>query len=547
MSIKRPAGAQNDATAPSDDPIADALASGELAGPPLPNDAELAGLPQNDKGNADRLLARFGQDLRFVKEYSKDDNQAWLAWSTNGLGGGWWEPGAWDRAYAFAHQTAAAIRNEEVKALRCQFRDDLDPDSESKDRAAARKKIADHARWGAQSGNQGRATSMLSAAKNYCLVRSNQLDAKPLALGLANGTLNLPAPLAEGDTGDDVAEAVLKPARREDLMTKVSPIAWDPNAEAPRFRQFLKRILPSEPERLFLQRWCGYCLTGLTTEQVICMFYGTGGNGKSTLLNIIKGVMGSYAIGLPFESFVAVERTGGQPTPDTARLPGVRLVTGSEPEVGVKLSEATIKAHTGGENIVVRPLYAHQFEFSSSHKIVLCFNQKPRIVGKDDGIWRRIALLHFNEKLEGPRLARPFDQMILEEEGAGVLRWMVDGYLLWREQGLALPDSVIEATAGYRAESNALADFLEACVVRSPEGRVQARPLYHLYQRWAVMNAVDPFSSTRFGLELPEHGFPKVTIDGRRYYKGLEIAPGIEDALARWEEQAQEGRAAGSL
>ncbi len=517
------------------DEMTEALCNPEPAEYSTPNEGELSALPRNDKGNADRLLARYGQDVLFLKEYCREESQAWMLWRPNGKGGGVWKRQAWDGVNQLAFQTAAAILDQEVPAIQHRYSNDLGPDADAEKRRHARKEVSDHIKWGIQSGNQGRSSAMLAAAKNFCVVQRDDLDTDPLAIGVANGVLHLPRPLegASNDGGADAPlEELLASARREDLMTKASPVVWDSAAEAPRFMQFLKTILPNKQERLFLQRWFGYCMTGLVSEQTICMFYGSGGNGKSTLLNIVRGVLGSYAIGLPFESFVAVERSGGQATPDIARLPAVRLAVSSEPEVGIKLSEATIKAHTGGEKIVVRPLYGFQFEFSPTHKILLSFNQKPRIVGQDDGIWRRIALLEFKVKLKGPKPARPFDQMVLEEESAGVLRWMVDGYLLWRERGLDQPPSVKAATDSYRAESNVLGEFLEAFVLPDETGRVQASRLYDLYCSWATRNAVDPISITRFGKELPERGFQKKTINGRRHYEGVRINPQAEEALA---------------
>ena len=182
-----------------------------------------------------------------------------------------------------------------------------------------------------------------------------------------------------------------------------------------------------------------------------------------------------------------------------------------------------IRKTRGGERVAVRPLYGWQYEFLPSHKTILSFNPKPKIIGQDDGIWRRIALVHFQVKLSGPKPPRPFDQIVVEEEGAGVLRWLVDGYLQWRELGLAMPAAVQEATASYRAESNVLADFLDYATVRAAESRVQAGTLYQTYKQWASLNGTEPISAVRFGKEIEERGFVRKLISGRRFYVGMHL------------------------
>src|SRR5262249_5005445 len=142
--------------------------------------------------------------------------------------------------------------------------------------------------------------------------------------------------------------------------------------------------------------WFGYCLTGDVGEQVMVLFHGRGANGKSTLLSLMAHVMGDYALTLPIQSFLHDDRRGGgDATPDLARLPGARLVMAAEPERGSRLSEAVVKTVTGGDKVVARRLFEGQFEFEATFKLVLSANEKPRITGQDEGIWRRVTLVPF--------------------------------------------------------------------------------------------------------------------------------------------------------
>ena len=49
------------------------------------------------------------------------------------------------------------------------------------------------------------------------------------------------------------------------------------------------------PSSSFLQRFAGYCLTGITREHAMSFGYGTGANGKGTFLNTISGLLGGLS------------------------------------------------------------------------------------------------------------------------------------------------------------------------------------------------------------------------------------------------------------
>src|SRR5262249_29253323 len=152
----------------------------------------------------------------------------------------------------------------------------------------------------------------------------------------------------------------------------------------------------------------------------------------------------------PIQSFLHDDRRGGgDATPDLARLPGIRAVMASEPERGSRLSEAVVKTVTGGEKVVARRLFEGQFEFDATFKVILSANEKPRIIGQDEGIWRRIVLVPFNAFVPHERRdKRLLDR--LKAEASGILNWTLDGARIWREEGLAIPRVLAEATDQYR-------------------------------------------------------------------------------------------------
>jgi putative DNA primase/helicase len=497
--------------------IAGVIAEAAPAEPPPPDDRELADLDRNDYGNAQRLIARFGADLIHV------DGAGWYVW--DGI--------RWARcnrenseAIKRTHLVAQKIADEaaalgadvtaaeiELQRLEAEAEGGMsEPIAAAKARLkAVRERQSAHFKFGISSGNAGKSRAMLEAAQPYCERPAAALDADPLLVSVANGTLELGGP-----------EIRLRPHDRADLVTQCSPVAYDPEADCPQWHAFLDRILPSAALQRFVQQLLGYALTGLTGEQLMFIFYGSGANGKSTLVETVARVLGDYAVSVAVQTFLADDvRRGGDATPDLARLPGRRLVTAAEPEVGAKLSETMVKTVTGGDRVTARHLFQDLFEFRPCFKFILLANIKPAIRGQDEGIWRRVKLVPFTQVI--PREERDRHLMAkLAAEAAGILNWLLDGYRMYRETGLQDPPEVAAATETYRSESDPIGEFMRACTARVAGASVQAKRLYAVYCDWAKANGIEPASGTLFGRRLGDMGYVKQKT-GIVHYRDLEL------------------------
>lgn len=505
--------------------------------PTPPDDAELARELLNDTGNARRLIARHGLDLVWVEEWG------WGAWD----GARWRFDDGDARAAIKAHETAEAIFDE-AEALP-NF-DDPEPDKPATPKKACttpedlkawgrweawdrrRKRhwatVADVKDFALASGNRGRAESMLATAAPYLRHRHDSFDTDAFALNVANGTLRL-----------DGARIGLYPPQRRDRATKCGTVRYDPDADCPKWRQFLAEIFPNQADiQVMVQRWLGYCLTGSIAEQRCVIFEGQGSNGKSVLMNVVAAMMGDYATTTPVESFLHNDRKSGSgPSPDIARLAGARLVRTSEPEPGSRLSESTLKQFTGGELMVARKLHKDFFEFRPRAKLTMSVNVRPVIVGKDHGIKRRILVVPFARIFSKDEIAEAAAKRggkALEDdlltEATGILNWMLDGFRMWREDGLAVPAAVTSATEGYFAEMDPIGQFIrEACIVVADglgvtvEDKEKSAELYAAYKRWCDANNEEPKNNTAFGRRLNDLGIRSIKIGGIGYRAGVSL------------------------
>ena len=456
---------------------------GGAGGPPSPNGRGAPGPAQRfnltDLGNAERLVARHGESIRYCHPWGKWLTYDGRRWKVDGAG----------RVRRLARETVRQIGGEAPETS-----DD-----------AERKTLL---KWALASEAKAKIDAMLglAEAERGIPVEPEELDRGRWILNVENGTIDL-------RTGE------LQNHRRGDLITRLAPVEYNPNAEAPTWRAFLERVLPSQELRRFVQRAVGYSLTGDTSERVLLILHGAGRNGKSTLLEALREVLGDYGMQTPAETLLA-KASGGIPN-DVARLKGARFVSASETEAGRRLAEALVKQMTGNDSISARFMRAEWFDFKPTHKTWLATNHKPEIRGTDHAIWDRVRLVPFEVRIPAGEVDRKLPEK-LRAELPGILTWAVRGCLQWQREGLGEPEEVRAATAEYRAEMDVLAGFVkERCVVQ-PTAWTKFADLYTAYAEWCEESRERPENKRAFGARLAERGF-----EGTNGAKNVAIRRGI--------------------
>jgi putative DNA primase/helicase len=460
-------------------------APGQLAAAPVQEEKPIAAGQWHftELGNALRLVHHYGDRLRFVKEWG------WLVWDDTR-----WKMDKTGLAAQYAKKT--------VKTIYIQAGQE---ESESRSKALAV--------WAMKSESKAAINNMLSLAETEPAVRAvpGQFDTNPMLLNCLNGTIDL-------KTGQ------LAAPDREHLITKLAPVNYDPAALCPAWLEFLNFILAGNADLIsFLQRAIGYSLTGSTVEQVMFLLWGTGRNGKSTLLEVIGAMMGDYLQASSFSTFLEKDNDG--PRNDIAGLAGSRLVTAVEADPGKRLAESVIKQLTGGDTISARFLHREYFEFKPSFKIFLAANHKPVIRGQDLGIWRRIKLIPFEITIPEEQVNKHLPD-ILRAELAGILAWAVRGCLAWQKEGLKVPAKVKAATEAYQEESDLLRDFIADRAIRGKNKKIELSKFYKAYTVWCEEAGGErPLGKQRFTQCLTERGIvvgagPK----NKSFYFGIDLA-----------------------
>jgi len=278
----------------------------------------------------------------------------------------------------------------------------------------------------------------------------------------------------------------------------------------------------------YLQRALGYSLTGSTIEKAVFVLFGTGDNGKSTMLTTFRQLVEEYAVLLQVDTLM-VRQESNNTQADLADLRGARFVQTSETEEGQRLAQGKLKRITQGMGKIkaVRK-YENPIEFSETHKLWIDTNKKPAIRDADDrATFNRLHPIPFTVKIE--KIDRDMPAKLLRE-AEGILAWAVAGAKLWHESGLNKPPEVEAARAQWRSEVDQLGRFIEDRCVVAENCRVQASTLYAQYKCWVEASGEkDIMTSTTFGLKLPDRGYAKEDTKRGIFYLGIGLRASGEE------------------
>lgn len=355
--------------------------------------------------------------------------------------------------------------------------------------------------------------AMLSCSKPYLAVKSDDFDADQHLFNCDNGVI-------------DLRSGLKFPHAPQHLMTKISSVSFDRDAQCPVWLKFLNDIFLGNQEIIdFMQTAIGYSLSGDVREQCLFILYGTGRNGKSRFLSCINELLSDYAINCPSTTLIRKQNQSGGIPNDIARLKGSRMVTAVENNENVSFDESMVKQLTGGtDKITARFLNREFFDFFPTFKIFFTTNHKPNIRGTDPGIWRRIKMIPFDFKITDSTDDRFLGEKI-RQEMSGILNWVLAGHKRWRQDGLQTPNAIKMATDNYRDEEDIIGEFIKDKCTLDANSFLSVKTF-----KDAIIDHIGfKISGKTISSYMELHGLKDIdnrkTIDGQtvRIYKGLKL------------------------
>lgn len=485
-------------------------------------DAVLEQVDQTDAGNVARLWETSQGDIRYVYEAG-----VWICWN-----GKRWE---YDRCRSMLHRRTlrvAATYEQKARLLEQQIND---PTLSVAQRSSLNSALKSLRKWIVQCRNRKGLDAMITLAQKdpRFVISAAELDKDPTLFGVQNGVVCLKS-------------GVIRPESKADLILRRSPIEFNPNASVETVIKFMSEIT-SCPDGLeggkikaknrltlmrHLQKICGYCLTGHTTEQVMFMFSGSGANGKSALVEMLDYVMGDYSAIMQPEILLST-KTGAnaeQASPSTRKLAGARCAITSESKEGAQMDVAVVKRHTGDGKMTARGLFEQPITFDITHKLILLTNHPPRVDHMDDAIKGRLQVIPFDMRWNRPGTTEPNPTlpdadktlpMKLKAEAEGFLRYIVEGSVLYFSEGIAPPIEVTSQTQGYITSQDTVHRWVTTDCTPCPDDEGTTAAQLHLaYRSFCIAEGEQEQAATpaALGRRLKQLGYsPQRTRDGARY------------------------------
>ena len=345
-------------------------------------------------------------------------------------------------------------------------------------------------------GNNDSLNNMIKSAKDTLVIDEKKFNNFNNLLAVANGVIDL-------HTGE-LVEAV-----PEYYITVRSPIAYNKEAAEPiRFIQFMNEICCGDIElREYLLRVLGYCLTGEIREQAFFIFYGSGANGKSVLVNILRHVLGTLVGCVAQDAFIK-KRGDNTTNPTLVKIKNTRIGFVSEGNAGQELDSALVKTISGGDEVQARALYRNHDSFNPHFKIIMTTNFLPNMDFSDDAMRRRAKIIKFDNVFTGEKCDNELPKK-LEAESEGILKLLVDYAVKYYAEGLASfePDSISYNFNNCRVESDSVYAFVQEHIIVSNEDIEQSSVLYQHYCEYCIDNKFNKKTQKAFTQAMKKLGF----------------------------------------
>lgn len=432
----------------------------------------------NDMGNADRFMALHGKDVFYL-----EDRSSFAIWQEKK-----WELDSPTLIDGLAQSVA-------IKTL--EAANSLPP-------TYMRERYIKHAKHMANTSSR---KSMVETVKPRVVTKTADFDTEELLVNCENGTFN-------------IEDGTLQKHNKQNHITALIPYNYNTEASCPIFKKFLSAICGNDDKLIrFLQRALGYSLTGSTKEQCFFIAHGSGANGKSTLLELVRELIGDYGATSPISTFIADNKQSSIPN-DIARLRGKRFVLASEGNIDQPLDAARIKRISGGDTETARFLHKEFIEFKPQCKLWFVTNHLPKINGNDPALARRIHVIPFNVTFKPEDMDKelPFK---LRSEKEGILAWLIEGAVVWNKNGLHPPETVINASMQYIKDMDHIQQFLDDCIDFEEGSKITKSEMYCVYKSWCEDSGIKPLAKTSLGPELEKKGLQEKRLSSKRQWLGV--------------------------
>lgn len=359
--------------------------------------------------------------------------------------------------------------------------------------------------------------STLQAAKPMLEIDVTELDADPNLLNTPAGTLDLRKGAGSTRAHDP-----------KDRITKITEVSPSEDGKEYWEDQIRKTFLDNKETMEYVQIALGEALFGKVENEHMTIAYGSGRNGKSTVINSCADVLGTYSGVISADVLTSGVRRNVKP--EIAEIKGKRLLIAGELEEGMRLSTSIVKQLCSTDPIKGEKKYKDPFDFIPSHSLILYTNHLPKVGAMDEGIWRRLVVIPFNARFEGKSDIKNYTSFLKEHAGGYILTWLIEGAKKAFDSDFrnSVPPEVEEAIGRYRQNNDWFSHFLEECCETGEGLTEKSGEFYEAYRAFCARSGDYARSTSEFYGEAESRGLERVRKKDGRFIIGARLLSEFE-------------------
>lgn len=305
---------------------------------------------------------------------------------------------------------------------------------------------------------------------------------------------------------------------------------FDPAAKCPRWMSYLDDVQPNAEDRLALQMLFGLCLVPDTSYDVFFLFYGDGGTGKSVAGRVLEALVGKANVSnLTLADFAekhAVHMLTESLVNWVSDMPRLRSDQ-------LQAVEGILKQSTGGEGLKVERKNENPGKAPATARCIFATNNLPEFTDQSFGLWRRMRIIPFEQRIVGTTKQDRGLAAKLIEELPGIFLWAVEGLGALLKAGAEFP--LIGRGKAIYEEHRGLCDrsgtfIRERYRAVGGSAGIETGVVYAAYKTWSEDNGYRPKGMNLFVADM-RRVYPGVNVirqqiggERKRIFAGLELA-----------------------
>ena len=280
---------------------------------------------------------------------------------------------------------------------------------------------------------------------------------------------------------------------------------------------------------LYLTRLCGYFMTGDVSHRGFYISWGVGRNGKSSLVNILKEIMGKFFVSISEDVFIKKDKTSNA-TPELMPLIGARFAVLSETDEKEKLNSKRIKSLTGSDTISARALYKDQINFVPHCKIMMLTNVKPEFDADDQALIDRLNFIPFPARFNKNRENTKYIESLTTHYLDQFFTLFCQGAKSWFEEGEMMDSQIsIDGKIKYQKENDTLRDFINSNTVEEKGHSIPSKDLFNAYKNYCSDNDIRPITVQKFTARVENEFYTKDNIKKVTMFMNCRFINGSDD------------------